>query len=220
MKNNLLRPLIVGMLLLPFTTPVEAHTPSFQFVKNPDSPHIYRVGYKTFCRVQNPDQLRAFGAENKVRIITNPKTLDRKKNLGTCPWPKNRQANTNSTDRSDNTLESLEPEFREKVRRVLAGLEQKNWQPKVAEGRRTREEQAEKFRRGVTRTMNSKHLCGIAADIIDRRHGWGGPAADTNFQFWKDLGEVAKREGLEWGGDWTTFVDVAHIQESRSCGVK
>ncbi len=192
MNNKLLKLLTVGMLLLPFTTPVEAQTRSFRFVKNPDSPHIYRVGYNTFCRVQDPNQLRAFGAENKVRIVTNSKTLDRKKNLGTCPWPDRRKASTSSTGRSDNTIESLEPEFREKVRRVLAGLEQKNWQPKVVEGRRTREEQAEKVRRGVSTTMNSKHLCGIAADIIDRRYGWGGPAADTNFQFWKDLGEIAK----------------------------
>ncbi len=53
---------------------------------------------------------------------------------------------------------------------------------------------------------------GNAADIVDERYGWGGPAADTNFQFWKDLGVIAKEHGCTWGGDWKNFVDVAHIE--------
>jgi len=114
-------------------------------------------------------------------------------------------------------IESLEPGVREKVRRVLVKLEQKKWQPRVAEGRRTLAEQREKVRRGVSKTMNSKHLCGIAADVIDRRYAWGGPAANTNFQFWRDLGAAAKSEGLVWGGDWKSFKDVAHIEEPREC---
>ena len=124
---------------------------------------------------------------------------------------------TTSTAMAAGGIESLEPEVREKVRRVLVKLEQKKWQPKVAEGRRTKAEQAEKFRRGVTTTMNSKHLCGIAADIVDKRYAWGGPAANTNFQFWQDLGAAAKSEGLDWGGDWKSFKDVAHVEAARKC---
>ena len=53
---------------------------------------------------------------------------------------------------------------------------------------------------------------GNAADIVDKRYAWGGPAANLHFQFWKDLGRIAKQQGCEWGGDWKKFKDVAHIQ--------
>ena len=51
-----------------------------------------------------------------------------------------------------------------------------------------------------------------AADIVDRRYGWGGPAKNLGFKFWKDLGAAARAEGLTWGGDWRSFKDVAHVQ--------
>ena len=49
-----------------------------------------------------------------------------------------------------------------------------------------------------------------AADIADRRYGWSGPAGNKNFQFWKDLGRIAKKHGCGWGGDWK-MRDVAHV---------
>jgi peptidoglycan L-alanyl-D-glutamate endopeptidase CwlK len=49
-----------------------------------------------------------------------------------------------------------------------------------------------------------------AADIIDGRYGWL-PEAETS-GFWKALGEEAKKQGLYWGGDWSTFRDWAHVQ--------
>lgn len=81
MNNKLLKLLIVsvGLSLFPFTTPVEAQTSGYWFVKYPNSPHIYRVGRSTYCRVQNPSQLIAFRAENKVQIVTSPQLLERKK---------------------------------------------------------------------------------------------------------------------------------------------
>ncbi len=53
---------------------------------------------------------------------------------------------------------------------------------------------------------------GNAADIVDQRYGWSGPAVNAGFQFWKDLGEVARKHGCRWGGDWKSFRDVAHIE--------
>lgn len=88
MENKLLKLLIVGVSLFPFTIPSEAQTGGYQFVKYSDSPHIYRVGRRTYCRVENPSQLIAFRAENKVQIVTSPQLLERKRSLGTCPWSK------------------------------------------------------------------------------------------------------------------------------------
>jgi hypothetical protein len=53
---------------------------------------------------------------------------------------------------------------------------------------------------------------GNAADLVDKRYGWGGPAAKAGFQFWKDLGEIARKHGCRWGGDWKSFKDVAHVE--------
>lgn len=52
---------------------------------------------------------------------------------------------------------------------------------------------------------------GEAADIVDARYLWGGPAGHLNFAFWKELGGYAKSVGLEWGGHWKK-PDVAHVQ--------
>ena len=112
-------------------------------------------------------------------------------------------------------LSGLEPDFRARVKRVLRRLEAKGWQPYVAEGRRTKAQQREKVRLGYSKTMRSKHLVGRAADIVDRRYGWGGPAVKWSFRFWRDLGQAARAEGLTWGGDWKRFKDVAHVQRSR-----
>lgn len=110
-------------------------------------------------------------------------------------------------------LSGLQPAFRAKVERVLRRLQAEGWQPFVAEGLRTRAQQREKVRRGYSRTMNSRHLSGRAADIVDRRWGWGGPAKDDDHPFWRALGRAAAAEGLTWGGNWRSFKDVAHLQQ-------
>lgn len=111
---------------------------------------------------------------------------------------------------SDPLLKGLEPSFAAKVNNVLKGLKERGWQPRVAEGRRTLKQQQEKINTGRSSLKNpqrSKHITGQAADIIDRRYGWKAPQ-----KFWDDLGELAKAQGLIWGGDWKSFKDVAHVQ--------
>lgn len=114
----------------------------------------------------------------------------------------------------NNLMQGINPRLQSALPIIMDELRQKGWQPSIASGMRTPEEQAEKVRQGYSQTMNSKHLIGKAVDIIDKRYGWDGPASDTNYQFWQDLGEAAKRQGLQWGGDWKNFKDVAHIQTS------
>ena len=126
-------------------------------------------------------------------------------------------------------LSKLHPLFRQRVESILRDLRQLGWQPVVAEGVRSREQQLEKVNKGYSKTMQSWHVPGTAkaawragnsydvvvggaADIVDQRFGWHGPAANLEFQFWKDLGKVAKQHGCSWGGDWNSFKDVAHIE--------
>ncbi len=115
-------------------------------------------------------------------------------------------------------LEGLDPMFSQKILRVLSALAKKGWKPRVAEGLRTIEQQQEKIdlgRSSLKNPQDSKHVQGLAVDIIDSRYGWQGPASDLDFQFWNDLGEAAREAGLIWGGDWKSFKDVAHVEVSN-----
>ena len=105
----------------------------------------------------------------------------------------------------------LDPDMQPKVLRVIQRLRELGWQAVMAEGIRTIKQQREKVNKGYSYTMKSKHLKGLAADIIDKRYGWSGPASSKDFQFWIDLGRIAKEEGLFWGGDWK-MRDVAHVE--------
>ena len=111
-------------------------------------------------------------------------------------------------------VNGLNPRLQAALPYIMETLKSKGWQPTISSGLRTPAEQAEKVRQGYSQTMNSKHLIGKAVDITDKRYGWDGAASDTNYQFWKDLGAAAKSQGLQWGGDWKNFKDVAHIQTS------
>ena len=119
---------------------------------------------------------------------------------------------------SEKKLQSMNPQFRQKVKNVIAVLEEKNFRPRIFFGWRSIQVQAELKRQGRTRVDFSFHNAqkkdgtpnAYAADIIDRRWAWGQSAEDNGF--WIALGEAAKTAGLYWGGDWTSFKDVAHIQ--------
>lgn len=109
--------------------------------------------------------------------------------------------------------------FQPKIYAILAELETKGYRPIVAEGLRTLAQENVKIKEGNTQLSNpkrSRHTTGDAVDIVDARYGWEGPAANLKFKFWTDLGIAAREQGLEWGGDWHSFKDVAHVQVPRS----
>jgi hypothetical protein len=55
----------------------------------------------------------------------------------------------------------------------------------------------------VTQTMGSKHFLGNAVDIEDRGKGES---------FYRAIAPVAKKYGLAWGGDWSSFKDYPHFE--------
>lgn len=80
---------------------------------------------------------------------------------------------------------------------------------------RTLKEQEEFLKKGISWTMNSKHLTGNAIDIapyeIYQLHGpdklqWN--AADP---VWQKIGFIGKSLGLIWGGDWKQK-DLGHFE--------
>lgn len=112
-------------------------------------------------------------------------------------------------------LDSLRPDFRVKVERVLAKLKAKGYSPKIDFGWRSISYQQELVKKGASKTTFSWHNVtddrgnpsALAADIIETKPNW-----NTTNPFWKDLGIAAKSEGLVWGGDWKSFKDYPHVQ--------
>ena len=115
----------------------------------------------------------------------------------------------------EDVILSLDVAMQQPIRNVLATLQAKGWQTRVKFGHRTVIEQKQIVDRGHSNAPFSHHTtysedgtpAALAVDIIDRRYAWN---IDTNHQFWADLGEACVSEGLLWGGNWTSFQDVAH----------
>jgi peptidoglycan L-alanyl-D-glutamate endopeptidase CwlK len=89
----------------------------------------------------------------------------------------------------------------------------------ITEGLRSKERQRELVAKGLSKTMNSRHLVGLAVDfaplLADGSITWKWPA----FKPVADAFKAAAKElsvPIEWGGDWKTFRDGPHIQLSKA----
>lgn len=99
-------------------------------------------------------------------------------------------------------LSVLHPDLRRKVGKILSRMRDLGYKPKIYESVRTEAEQREMVRRGVSRTMRSKHRRQKdgyvhAVDIAGEKKGWG-----ESTQFWLTLGRLALTHGCVWGGLW------------------
>lgn len=118
----------------------------------------------------------------------------------------------------DKKLQSMHVTLRPKVQAVLNGLTQRGFQPKIFYGWRSVAVQLQLYNEGNSKVKFSFHNAqrpdgtpnAYAADIVDSRYGWNAQAESSGF--WKALGEEAKKHGLYWGGDWSSFRDWAHVQ--------
>jgi hypothetical protein len=126
----------------------------------------------------------------------------------------------------ERNVEALDPQFQDPVKRIMARLEQKGWNPQIGSGIRDKEEQKKKVDQKLSATMDSKHLVGLAVDIVNgpqqgrKGSGWDGEYADRNHPFWKDLQEAAEEVGMISGSRWTKEkdgieADLAHVQFRR-----
>lgn len=91
----------------------------------------------------------------------------------------------------------------------------------VVETMRDEEMQRHYYNIGASRTLKSKHLpqpprsLALAFDVAPT-HYLGLKAWNPNGAAWAAMGNIGRTLGLEWGGDWKTFVDQPHFQ-LREC---
>lgn len=137
--------------------------------------------------------------------------------------PRNFVSHETAMKKHEEALKSMHPVFRCRVEALVDHMNRKGWQAFVWQGKTRSEAQAARNAKKGTGIKMSWHrpevhgrLRGVlvelyAADIVDERWGWEGPAKDLGHAFWKDLGSYARAQALEWGGDWKKQ-DVAHVQ--------
>jgi hypothetical protein len=117
-------------------------------------------------------------------------------------------------------LAELDPEFARKIRDgVIPDLEGHGYQPYIPPGcgLRTLENQKAKMALGYSQTIKSKHLLGLAADIVDARWLWsdGPPGCGGVLEYRWALRRSALAHNLKSGSDWKKYGkygDWAHVE--------
>jgi hypothetical protein len=112
-------------------------------------------------------------------------------------------------------LETLEPSFRSKIESVLSQLKMLGYQPHIFFAHRTISEQQALFANKASSVKFSFHTVynnGVpaaeACDIVDKRWWWENGLVSQREEFWKDLEEAGKNNGLVWGGDFGADITV------------
>jgi len=109
----------------------------------------------------------------------------------------------------------LLPEMKHKALQLLAQAKAAGLDVMFEDGWRSpgREAQYQKQKTSELKDQyNSYHTWGAAVDIVFRS-ALGQPEwPDASDPRWQELGKIGKALGLEWGGDWHTFKDMAHFQ--------
>lgn len=110
----------------------------------------------------------------------------------------------------------LTPMVARKAEAIVEEMKRHGHAVRIVEGIRTLERQQELYNQGRTtpgpivtnaQPGESFHNYGVAVDFVFRKEGYN--ASDT---LWALLGEVGKKQGFEWGGDWQGFIDRPHFQ--------
>ena len=116
------------------------------------------------------------------------------------------------SQRSLDRLKGVHPDL---VKVVKRAIEISEYDFMVVEGLRTKETQAEYVKKGVSQTMNSRHIIGQAVDLAPLENGvidWNNKKGQFDAVA-KAMLQAAKELNVKitWGGNWK-FVDKPHFQ--------
>lgn len=120
---------------------------------------------------------------------------------------------------SERNLARVNPQLANRIRLMAAELREQGITIRVTSGLRTFAEQDALYAQGRTkpgpivtnaRGGQSLHNYGLAVDVVPIVNGQ--PKWDVPESVWQKIGAAGKRQGMEWGGDWTNFKDRPHFQ--------
>lgn len=114
-------------------------------------------------------------------------------------------------------LNRLNPIFKKKAIAVIQDMEKAGWHISVVYGFRTK---AQNDALGKNASKTSKHLLGLAVDIIDTTVGYNIAFKNFSHPFCKDLERICLKYGLYWGGNFVRTNprnrwDPCHFQYKR-----
>lgn len=148
--------------------------------------------------------------------------------------------------RTDNNVATLHPSVQNQVKSFLAkayyrfginlmvtdGYRTEEQQDKLFAQHRTQKQvDAEKKKRGITRTITanpegkyvtnsiggySNHNFGLAIDVVPIENG----KVNYNTKLWPIIGLIGESRGLEWGHRWKKFDDIPHFQNLQGKTLK
>ena len=81
----------------------------------------------------------------------------------------------------------------------------------ITDGLRTIEAQRYYFNNGFSKTMRSKHLDGLAVDVVPTPVSWEPEAFLPIAEAMKQAADILDTP-IVWGGDWRTFKDYPHFE--------
>lgn len=119
----------------------------------------------------------------------------------------------------DQYLNQLHPDVRPLAAAFLQEAAAAGLDPRVQEAFRSKDRQDQLYAQGRTapgavvtkaRGGQSNHNYGVAFDVVPGAL-LGAKNWDPENPAWAKLGEIGKKHGLEWGGDWK-FTDRPHFQ--------
>jgi len=112
-------------------------------------------------------------------------------------------------------IDDLSQEFRPKAERLLAKLAEAGLCVMIIDTLRTHDEQIENIKKGVSWTLNSRHLTGNAIDLVPyaqyELHGPDKLQWDASDPAWLRMGVIGESLGLVWGGRWKQR-DMGHFE--------
>lgn len=125
---------------------------------------------------------------------------------------------------SEKRLALVHPELRRRVRATVRAAEADGIELIVTQGLRTLAEQQRLYDKGrvippignryiVTKAKpgSSWHNYGLAVDLAPL-DAFGKLTWEDKHPGWAAIGKHGRAAGLEWGGDWESFVDRPHLQ--------
>ncbi len=112
------------------------------------------------------------------------------------------------------SLNALHSKFKPLAEQLIANANAAGLNIVIIETTRTLAQHQENLKNGASRAKRSKHIDGLAIDIAPKVllviKNW----APHDLR-WDILGEVGKKLGLVWGGDWKDFVDKPHFEYAK-----
>ncbi len=134
--------------------------------------------------------------------------------------------NSRYKNRNNEAISSLHPNIQQSAKDFISEANRQGIDLLVTSDYRSVDQQNKLYNKGRDKNGNvtdrsavvtnvpggqSNHNFGLALDVVEVKDG----AALWENDNWDKIGNIGKSEGFEWGGDWTSFEDKPHFENTQ-----